>query len=110
MTAPTRAIHLAAAGLGLLASLAAAAPARVQQAAAPRFPVDPRTGRAVGAKEMAPDALRALIDQQAPVIVIDVRDEAQFAQETIKGAVHIPFAELETRLKDIPRDTILAFT
>ena len=29
---------------------------------------------------------------------------------TVKGAVHIPFADLEARLEDIPKDTILAFT
>jgi len=68
------------------------------------------TGRAAGAKEMTPDALKALVDRGAPVIIIDVRDEAQFAQETIEGAVHIPFAGLEARLEDIPKDTILAFT
>jgi hypothetical protein len=99
----------------LLAGSLAAAAARPQaaakpQAPAPQFPVDPQTGRAIGAKEMAPDTLRDLIDKNAPVIVIDVRDEAQFTQETIKGAVHIPFAELEARLKDIPKDRILAFT
>ena len=113
MTAPIRAVHLAAAGLGLLVCLAAAAhasPARRQQAAAPQAAVDPQTGRAIGAKEMAPETLRQLIDQKAPVIVIDVRDEAQFSQETIKGAVHIPLAELEARLKDISKDRILAFT
>jgi 3-mercaptopyruvate sulfurtransferase SseA len=81
-----------------------------QETARPQVAVDPQTGRAIGAREMAPAALRALIDQKAPVIIIDVRDEAQFAQETIKGAVHIPFADLEARLEDIPKDTILAFT
>jgi 3-mercaptopyruvate sulfurtransferase SseA len=81
-----------------------------QETAAPRIATDPQTGRAVGAKEMAPESLRALIDQKARVIIIDVRDEAQFAQETIKGAVHVPFAELEARLKEIPKDTVLAFT
>jgi len=72
--------------------------------------VDPQTGRAVGAKEMAPDELRKLIEQKATTIIIDVRDEAQYQKETIKGAVHIPFADLEARLKDIPKDTILVFT
>ena len=81
-----------------------------QETAKPQVAVDPQTGRAVGAREMAPETLRALIDRKAPLIIIDVRDEAQFAEETIKGAVHMPFADLETRLKDIPKDTVLAFT
>jgi len=93
----------------LAASWASAAQVRPPQAA-PQFSVDPQTGRAIGAKEMAPDALKALVDRNAPVIIIDVRDEAQFAQETIKGAVHIPLTKLEASLKNIPRDTILAFT
>jgi len=81
-----------------------------QAAAKKQIEIDPQTGRAVGAKEMAPDELRKLIDQKAKTIIIDVRDEAQFQKETIKGAVHIPFADLETRLKDIPKDTTLVFT
>lgn len=81
-----------------------------QETGKPQIAVDPQTGRAVGAKEMAPDELRKLIEQKAKMIIIDVRDEAQYQSETIKGAVHIPFADLEARLKDIPKDTILAFT
>jgi hypothetical protein len=76
----------------------------------PQVAIDPQTGRAVGAKEIAPDELRKLIDQKAKMIIIDVRDETQFQKETIKGAVYLPFAELEARLKDIPKDTILVFT
>jgi 3-mercaptopyruvate sulfurtransferase SseA len=114
MTKAIRAVHLAVAVAMVAASLASAAAlpqeAARPQGAAPPFPVDPQTGRAIGAKEMAPDTLRELIEKKAPVIIIDVRDEAQFTQETIKGAVHVPFAELEARLKDIPKDTILAFT
>lgn len=81
-----------------------------QDSARPPFELDPQTGRAIGAKEMTPDALQKLIDQKAKMIIIDVRDEAQFQKETIPGAIHIPFAELEARLKDIPKDTVLAFT
>jgi len=99
----------AVAGLAA-ASISLAARPAPQQAAKPQVAVDPQTGRAVGAREMAPEALKALVDQQAPVIIIDVRDEAQFTGETIKGAVHVPFADLEARLKEIPKDTTLVFT
>ena len=101
---------LAAVAALAAAILSLAARQAPQETAKPQVAVDPQTGRAVGAKEMAPEALKALVDRHAPVIIIDVRDEAQFAQETIKGAVHIPFAELEARLKDIPKDTTLVFT
>ena len=72
--------------------------------------VDSQTGRAVGSREMAPDELRKLIVQEAKTIVIDVRDEAEFQKETVKGAVNIPLADLKGRLKDIPKDTTLVFT
>jgi 3-mercaptopyruvate sulfurtransferase SseA len=81
-----------------------------QDSGKPQMAIDPQTGRALEAKEMAPDELRKLIDQKAKMIIIDVRDEAQFQKETIKGAIYIPFAELEGRLKEIPKDTILVFT
>jgi 3-mercaptopyruvate sulfurtransferase SseA len=81
-----------------------------QETSARQVAIDPQTGRAIGAREMTPESLRTLIDRKAPLIVIDVRDEAQFEAETIKGAVHVPFADLEARLKDLPKDTILAFT
>jgi len=109
MTDRLRTTLVAVAALAV-AALSLAARQAPQEAAKPQVAVDPQTGRAVGAKEMAPEALKALVDQHAPLIIIDVRDEAQFAEETIKGAVHIPFADLEARLKDIPKDTILAFT
>ena len=76
----------------------------------PQLATDPQTGRAVGAKEMAPDELKKLVEQKAKVIIIDVRDESQFRKETIKGAIHIPLEDVEKRLKEIPRDTVLAFT
>jgi hypothetical protein len=75
-----------------------------------RIATDPHTGRAVGATEIAPDALKKLVEDKAKVIIIDVRDEAQFQKETIKGAIHIPLEDVEKRLKEIPKDTILAFT
>jgi hypothetical protein len=81
-----------------------------QEAAKPQVATDPQTGRAIGAKEMPPDELRKLIDQKAKMIIIDVRDETQFQKETIKGAIHVPYAELPARLKEIPKDTILVFT
>jgi len=88
-------------------AMAASSP---QDAGKPQVAVDPQTGRAIGAKEMAPETLQSLVAKKAKLIIIDVRDEAQYQKETIKGAIHIPFDELEARLKDIPKDTILAFT
>jgi predicted sulfurtransferase len=75
-----------------------------------QFPADPATGRAVGAKEISPEELRARIDAKSKTLIIDVRDPQEFAKATIKGALNIPIEQLQERLKDIPRDTTLVFT
>lgn len=72
--------------------------------------VDPQTGRAIGAQPISPEALKRLIDQQTQTLIVDVRDPDEFQQETIRGAINIPLAELERWLPDIPKDTTLVFT
>ncbi len=109
MNSILRCVFLSALSTFLSAAVACASDA-TQAARQSQIKVDPQTGRAVGSKEMAPDELRKLIDRKAKVIIIDVRDESEFQKETIKDAVHIPFADLEARLKEIPKDTMLVFT
>lgn len=82
----------------------------VQDPGKSRVATDSQTGRAIGAREIVPDELKRLVEQKAKVIIIDVRDESQFQKETIKGAIHIPLEDVERRLKEIPKDTLLAFT
>ncbi|MGA2260419.1 MAG: rhodanese-like domain-containing protein [Acidobacteriota bacterium] len=97
----------ATASLALGLSLLRAEP---QEPGTTQIVTDPQTGRAVGAKELLPDELHKLIGQNVKLIIIDVRDEAAYQQETIKGAIHIPLETLEGRLKEIPKDTVLVFT
>lgn len=47
------------------------------------------------------DEFKALLAKPEPVVIIDVRGEAA---KKIKGALHIPLPELESRLSEIPRD------
>ena len=75
-----------------------------------RFPVDPQTGRTIGAKDISPEELKSYINKKTKILIIDVRDPDSFAQETIKGAINIPLGQLEAKLKDIPKDTTLVFT
>lgn len=76
----------------------------------PRFPVDPATGRAIGATEIAPDAVRQALESGQKIVIIDVRPAAAFEKETIPGAIHIPLAEVESRLPEFGKDTTLVFT
>ena len=68
-----------------------------------------QAGRAIGAKQIAPEDLRKLIDKNTKTLIIDVRDPDEFEKETIKGAINIPLVQLETKLRDIPKDTTLVF-
>ena len=72
--------------------------------------VDPQTGRAVGAREISPEELKHLFDSRGKTLIIDVRESSAFENETIPGAIHVPLDKLKLKLKEIPKDTTLAFT
>jgi rhodanese-related sulfurtransferase len=74
------------------------------------YPRDAQTGRAIGAKEMTAAELRKKIEAGEQVLVIEVRDASFYEKETIPGAIHIPFANLQEALKAIPKDRTLVFT
>jgi rhodanese-related sulfurtransferase len=76
----------------------------------PRYPVDPETKHAVGAKQKPADELKDQVTAGNQVMIIDVRQPASFQKETIPGAINIPLAELEDHLKKLPKDTLLVFT
>jgi 3-mercaptopyruvate sulfurtransferase SseA len=50
-----------------------------------QFPTDPKTWRAIGAKEITPEQLRQHIDKNTKMLIIDVRDPEEFEKETMKG-------------------------
>jgi 3-mercaptopyruvate sulfurtransferase SseA len=98
-----RVIVTAVALLACSAGLASAQPD-------PRVVVDPKTGRAVGARETDPKELNAKLGGHAGVVIVDVRDPAEFEKETLPGAINIPLDKLKARLKDFPKDTLFVFT
>ncbi len=105
----TRLTVFFAAAIWLLAGMTKVS-AQEQEPGKPQVAVDPKSGRAIGAKEMTPDDLHKLVEQKAKLIIIDVRDDAAYQKETIPGAIHIPLESLPARLKEIPKDTTLVFT
>jgi 3-mercaptopyruvate sulfurtransferase SseA len=76
----------------------------------PRYPVDPQTKWAIGAKPKSADELKKQLDGGSTVLIIDVRPSASFEKETIPGAINIPLAELEGHLKQMSKDTFIVFT
>jgi len=44
-----------------------------------------------------------LLMNRSKMLVLDVRDEAEYAEGHIQGAKHVPLAELETRIKELEK-------
>ena len=62
-----------------------------------------------GARRITPDEVRALLKENKAVIV-DVRGKDAYNGGHIKGALSIPFAEIEERAKELPPDkTIVTY-
>jgi 3-mercaptopyruvate sulfurtransferase SseA len=97
---------MAALSFFTLALCATSSPAQQQ----PRYPVDPQTRWATGAKLKPAEQLKKQRDSGSTVMIIDVRSAASFEKETIPGAINVPFAELEGHLKTLPKDTFIVFT
>lgn len=58
---------------------------------------------------MDAQTLAEALNSQHPPVVLDVREEAEFAEfPLLEGAVHIPLAQLPSRLLELPADTWIA--
>lgn len=75
-----------------------------------RFPTHPQTRWALGAKLKPADELKRQLGAGKKTLLIDVREPAQFAKETLPGAINIPLTELEGHLRKMPKDTFIVFT
>jgi 3-mercaptopyruvate sulfurtransferase SseA len=75
----------------------------------PRYPVDPRTNWALGAKPKLADELKKELDG-GKILIIDVRAPEQFQKETIPGAINVPLEVLDGHLKKLAKDTYIVFT
>jgi len=61
-------------------------------------------------ERIAISALKQKLESGAKFLLIDVREDWELERDgAIEGAVHIPMAELEDRMPDIPRDIPLVF-
>src|SRR4051794_19194205 len=55
-----------------------------------------------------PDELAEMIDGDGRIVVLDVREEREFAAGHIPGSVHIPYTEIDARHSELPRDETIA--
>ena len=75
-----------------------------------RYPVDPDTKWATGAKQKAADELKKQLAAGTEVLIIDVRAPASFEKESLPGAINVPLDQLGAYLPTIPKDKVLVFT
>ena len=66
-------------------------------------------GQAAAGQQVAVDELKAALDAGATMLLIDVREDWEVASGSMPGSIHIPVAELEGRMPDIPKDVRLVF-
>jgi len=55
-----------------------------------------------------PEELAARMDSEDPPLILDVRNDAEWADEHIPGSVHIPYGDLGGRLDELPRERPIA--
>ncbi len=59
---------------------------------------------------IAVSELKEKLDSGEKLLLIDVREDWELDENgAIPGAIHIPMAELDMRMKDIPKDVQLVF-
>jgi 3-mercaptopyruvate sulfurtransferase SseA len=69
-----------------------------------------QTAAAKEPERIAVGDLKKKLDSGEKLILIDVREDWELkADGAIKGAIHIPVADLDSRMKDIPKDVQLIF-
>lgn len=55
----------------------------------------------------SPAALVSMIQRGEPIVLLDVREPEEFAENHIPGALNIPQRELEARREELPRDALV---
>ncbi len=83
----------------------AAPPVKVENTA-PARPAPPKTEHADDGHDDAPRITLAEAKKDfdaGRAVLIDVRDEASYKQEHVKGALHITTASLDAKFNDIPK-------
>ena len=57
---------------------------------------------------ISPDQLAIRLAKEEPLLVLDVRNRAEYAAEHIPNSLHIPYGDLGERIEELPRDRAIA--
>lgn len=59
-------------------------------------------------KQISPEELEKLLEKKDAIFFLDVREPDEIARlGSVKGYVNIPLGQLESRLKEIPKDKLV---
>jgi phage shock protein E len=93
--------------LGVLAAcpLLAQSPPAAQGVPAPNAAAAQPTTPTVSMAQVSPDALvKMQAEKYSRVLVLDVRNPAEYAEGHVPGAINIPYDQVASRLGEIPKD------
>jgi len=83
-------------------------PAQTQQSAPEKKPAEMQ--KTTQPERIAVGDLKKKLESGEKLLLIDVREDWELkADGAIAGAIHIPVAELDARMKDVPKDVQLIF-
>jgi rhodanese-related sulfurtransferase len=103
----TPAFLLTAAALAAPASLGAQAGPTPPQSAPATTPAAPHAPAVDESRRVQPGDIDAMI-AKGDVVLLDVREDSELAETgTVKGAIHIPLGQLESRLGELPKDKVI---
>ncbi|GEM46755.1 rhodanese-like domain-containing protein [Deinococcus cellulosilyticus] len=60
-------------------------------------------------QKIEPDELQHLQTQHNQPLIVDVRSEEEYLAGHVPGAIHIPLADLASRIGDLPQQTIVPY-
>ena len=64
---------------------------------------------AVAIFPVTPQELKSLLTSARNVAVVDTRDRDEYGAARIRGALNIPYDEVEARYQELPRNTKIVF-
>lgn len=76
----------------------------------PAFALSQSAEEETKTERIAVEKLKEKLESGERFLLIDVREDRELVEDgAIRGAIHIPMAELEERMKDIPKDIEIVF-
>ncbi len=56
---------------------------------------------------ISPAELEQYLDENRSMVLVDLRDRDSYRAEHVRGAINIPFEELDLHLRELPRDRLV---